>query len=171
MNPAVFFPLKGLISFGLVNIPVALYPAVEDKQLHFNQLHKEDGGRIGYDKEYLALIRPVDQVLVLHTMHYPDEIRQPEGIGLPSAEVQLGKRELEMADLLVKSMSGEFQPAEYKDTHREELLEMLLAKAEGTEDQPIKAKLLPTNVTDLVARLKASIDQAEKQKKVKTARG
>ncbi len=41
---------KGLISFGLVNIPVALYTAVEDKQLHFHQLHKEDGGRIGYDK-------------------------------------------------------------------------------------------------------------------------
>ena len=39
---------KGLISFGLVNIPVALYPAVEDMQLHFNQLHKEDGGRIGH---------------------------------------------------------------------------------------------------------------------------
>ncbi len=41
---------KGLISFGLVNIPVALCTAVEDKQLHFNQLHKEDGGRIGYKK-------------------------------------------------------------------------------------------------------------------------
>ncbi|MHB1398199.1 MAG: non-homologous end joining protein Ku [Trichloromonadaceae bacterium] len=261
---------KGLISFGLVNIPVALYSAVEDKQLHFNQLHKEDGGRIGYDKvckecgksleaeeivrgyeyekgryvtlseeemekfdrvasraiamqqfvdaseidamhldtayylgpdevgkmpyalllealkrskkvgvaklvmrdkEYLALIRPVDQVLVLHTMHYPDEIRKPEGLGLPSAEVQLGKRELEMADLLVKSMSGEFHPAEFTDTHREEMLEMILGKAEGAEDQPIKAKLLPTNVTDLVARLKASIDQAEQQKKAKTAKG
>ena len=41
---------KGLISFGLVNIPVALYPAVEDKQLHFHQLHKEDGGRIGHQQ-------------------------------------------------------------------------------------------------------------------------
>lgn len=261
---------KGLISFGLVNIPVALYPAVEDKQLQFNQLHKEDGGRIGYDKvckecgksleaeeivrgyeyekgryvtlseedfdkvdrvasraiamqqfvdaaeidamyldkayylgpdeagkmpyalllealkrtkkvgvakmvmrdkEYLALIRPLEQVLVLNTMHYPDEIRQPEGLGLPSSDLKLGKRELEMADLLVKSMSGEFQPAEFKDTHREELLEMILGKAEGTEDHPVKAKLLPTKVTDLVARLKASIDQAEGQKKAKTAKG
>ena len=261
---------KGLISFGLVNIPVALYPAVEDKQLHFNQLHKEDGGRISYkkvckecgkdleaeeivrgyefekgryvtlseedldkfasvasraiamqefvdaaeidaiyldkayylgpdeagkmpyallvealkrakkvgvakmvmrDKEYLAVIRPVDQVLVLNTMHYPDEIRQPEGIGLPSAEAKLGDRELEMADLLVKSMSGEFQPAEFHDTYREELLAMIRTKAEGTEYQPVEAKLLPTNVIDLVARLKASIDQAEEHKKLKTARG
>lgn len=261
---------KGLISFGLVNIPVALYSAVEDKQLHFNQLHKEDGGRISYkkvckecgkdleaeeivrgyefekdryvtlseeeldkfasvasraiamqqfvdaaeidaiyldktyylgpdeagkmpyallvealkrakkvgvakmvmrDKEYLAVIRPVDQVLVLNTMHYPDEIRKPEGIGLPSSEVQLGDRELEMADLLVKSMSGDFQPAEFHDTYRDELLEMIRTKAEGAEYQPVEAKLLPTNVIDLVARLKASIDQAGEQKKVKTARG
>jgi len=261
---------KGLISFGLVNIPVALYPAVEDKQLRFNQLHKEDGGRIGYEKvckecgktleaeeivrgyeyekgryvtiseedfdkfarvasraiamqqfvdasdidaiyldkayylgpddagkmpyalllealkrakkvgvakmvmrdqEYLALIRPVDQVLVLNIMHYPDEIRKPEGIGLPSSEVKLGDRELEMADLLVKSMSGEFQPAEFPDTYREELLEMIRAKAEGAEYQPVEANLLPTNVIDIVARLKASIDQAEEQKKVKKARG
>jgi DNA end-binding protein Ku len=261
---------KGLISFGLVNIPVALYPAVEDKQLRFNQLHKEDGGRIGHqqvckecgksleaeeivrgyeyekgryvtlseedfdqldrvasraiamqqfvdaseidamyldkayylgpdeagkmpyalllealkrakkvgvakmvmrDKEYLALIRPLDQVLVLNTMHYPDEIRKPEGIGLPSAEVKLGDRELEMADLLIKSMSGEFQPAKIHDSYREELLEMIRAKAEGAEHQPVAAKLLPTNVTDIVARLKASIDQAEKHKKAKTAKG
>jgi DNA end-binding protein Ku len=123
------------------------------------------------DKEYLALIRPVDQVLVLNTMHYPDEIRKPEGIGLPSSEVKLGDRELEMADLLVKSMSGEFQPAEFHDTYREELLEMIRTKAEGAEYQPVEAKLLPTNVTDIVARLKASIDQAEEQKKVKSARG
>jgi DNA end-binding protein Ku len=122
------------------------------------------------DKEY-ALIRPVDQVLVLNTMHYPDEIRKPEGIGLPSSEVKLGDRELEMADLLVKSMSGEFQPAEFHDTYREELLEMIRTKAEGAEYQPVEAKLLPTNVTDIVARLKASIDQAEEQKKVKSARG
>lgn len=261
---------NGLISFGLVNIPVALYPAVEDKQLHFNQLHKEDGGRIGHkkvckdcgksleaeeivrgyeyekgryvtlseedldkfaraasraiamqefvdasdidaiyldksyylgpdeagkmpyalllealkrakkvgvakmvmrDKEYLALIRPLDQVLVLNIMHYPDEIRKPEGIGLPSSEVKLGDRELEMAELLVKSMSGEFQPAELHDTYREELLEMIRVKAEGAEYQPVEAELLPTNVIDIVARLKASIDQAEEQKKVKTAKG
>lgn len=259
---------KGLISFGLVNIPVALYSAVEDKQLSFNQLHKEDGGRVGYqkvckdcgktleaeeivrgyeyekgryvtvseddldkfasdasraiamqefvdaadidamyldkayylgpdeagkmpyallletlkrakkvgvakmvmrDKEYLAIIRPLDQVLVLNTMHYPDEIRKPEGIGLPSAEVKLGARELKMADLLVKSMSGEFQPADFQDTYREELLAMILSKAEGAEDQPVVAKLLPTNVTDIVARLKASIDQAEEQKKTRKA--
>jgi DNA end-binding protein Ku len=261
---------KGVISFGLVNIPVALYSAVEDKQLHFNQLHKEDGGRVGHkqvckecskeleaeeivrgyeyekdqyvtlsdedmdkfdrvasraiamqefvdasdideiyldkayylgpdeagkmpyalllealkrakkvgvakmvmrDKEYLALIRPVDQVLVLNTMYYPDEIRKPEGIGLPSAEVKLGDRELEMADLLVKSMSGEFQPAEFRDTYREELLEMIRTKAEGAEYQPVEANLLPTNVIDIVARLKASIKQAEEQKKARTVKG
>jgi len=52
-----------------------------------------------------------------------------------------------------------------------ELLEMIRAKAEGAEYSPVEAKFLPTNVTDIVARLKASIDQAEKQKKVKTARG
>jgi non-homologous end joining protein Ku len=48
---------------------------------------------------------------------------------------------------------------------------MIHAKAEGAEYQPVEAKLLPTNVTDIVARLKASIEQAEEQKKVKKARG
>ncbi len=259
---------KGLISFGLVNIPVALYPAIEDKQLHFHQIHKEDGGRIGHkqvckvcgksleaeeivrgyeyekdryvtlsdedfdtfasaasraiaiqefvdasaidpiyldkayylgpdeagkmpyallaetlkrakkvgvaklvmrDKEYLALIRPTDQMLVLNIMHYPDEIRKPEGIGLPSADVKLGERELEMADLLVKSMSGKFKPTEFHDTYREELVEMIRAKAEGAEYKHKETKLQPTNVIDIVSRLKASIEQAEEQKKAKTA--
>ena len=121
------------------------------------------------DKEYLALIRPAEQMLVLNIMHYPDEIRKPEGIGLPSSEVNLGKRELEMADLLVKSMSGEFQPTEFPDTYREELLAMIRAKAEGAEYEHKETKLQPTNVIDIVSRLKASIEKAEEQKKSRRA--
>ena len=41
---------KGAISFGLVTIPVAVYPATEEKTLRFNQLHDEDGGRIRYKR-------------------------------------------------------------------------------------------------------------------------
>ena len=41
---------KGAISFGLVTIPVAVYPATEEKSLRFNQLHDEDGGRIRYKR-------------------------------------------------------------------------------------------------------------------------
>jgi DNA end-binding protein Ku len=41
---------KGAISFGLVTIPVAVYPATEEKTLRFNQLHDEDGGRVRYKR-------------------------------------------------------------------------------------------------------------------------
>lgn len=119
------------------------------------------------DKETLALIRPTEQMLVLNMMHYPDEIRKPEGIGLPTTAVKLGQREVEMADLLVKSMSGEFEPTEFHDSYREEMLEMIHAKAEGVEYEAEEVKIQPTNMIDIVARLKASIEQAEQQKKAR----
>ena len=55
-----------------------------------------------HDKEYLALVRPVNNMLVLTTMHFPEEIRKPEGIGIPAADTQLGEKEQEMAEMLVK---------------------------------------------------------------------
>ena len=49
----------GAISFGLVNVPVRMYSAIEEKTLHFNYVHEKDGGRIGYEKYCKAEDKPV----------------------------------------------------------------------------------------------------------------
>ena len=61
---------SGLISFGLVNIPVSLYPATEDRELHFNQLHSVDGGRVGYSKVCKVCGQTLDQSEIVKGYQY-----------------------------------------------------------------------------------------------------
>src|SRR5688572_18470785 len=221
----------GAVSFGLVNVPVKLYSAVEQKEVHFNLVHEPDGGRIhqkrvcdkdgeevpwsevakGYaiskrkmvmvtseelealdpkasrtidivdfvdaseisplyyehsyyvgpadegagkayallresmeklgkvaiarfvmrTKQYLASLRPEGDVLVLTTMLYADEIRDPGEIDNLPGSLKPAARELELAERLIESLTSEFKPEQYKDEYREKVLEMLDAKAEG----------------------------------------
>ena len=84
-------------------------------------------------KQYLAAIRPVDGKLVLSTMVYPDEVNAPAEIPeLADAEgVEVSDRELDMANQLVESLAGEFEPSKYHDTYREQVLELIERKAAG----------------------------------------
>ena len=245
---------NGMISFGLVNIPVGMYPATKSDKVRFNFLHKEDDGRIsnqrvcqvcgeviefddlvrGYEyekdhyvtltdeeldkvepeatetitidafvaldeidpiyferpyylvpskksdraysllrealvstkkvgiarfvlrtREYLAAIRPSGDMLVLDTMHFSEEIREREGA--PDGAAQVNKRELEMASQLIAAMVEKFDPEKYHDTYAEALTELIDKKLEG---KPIAAKATrkePTQVGDLMSRLKASL--------------
>src|SRR6185312_5425173 len=81
------------------------------------------------NKQHLAALRPSNGTLVLETMYYADEVRQPERVG----GGRLAKPEVELAKSLVENLSAKFDPNKYDDTYRKELLQLLRAKAKGKE--------------------------------------
>lgn len=252
---------SGVISFGMVTVPVKMYGATEEKRVAFHQVHAADGGRVrqkrvceldgeevalsdvakGYqlpdgdvvvlsgkdfeglpealaktisveafvpeeqidpimysksyylapdklgvrpyallrdamsasgriavvrfamrERESLAALRVREGVLVLETMLWADEIRKPDFDFLDS-KVEPKSAELKMAELLIDSLSTDFDPAEYHDTYREALEEVIEAKVAGRE---VVTPPAPADggaqVIDLMAALKASVEAAKK---------
>lgn len=115
-------------------------------------------------RESLALIRPKGDLLLLHTMYWPDELRDG-GFAAPTAEVKASDAEMEMAKLLIAQLEGTFDPQAYSDSYREALLEVVNAKLAGV-DAPVAAETSAPagDVVDLMAALKASVDAARKRR-------
>ncbi|MGH2705384.1 MAG: Ku protein [Actinomycetota bacterium] len=121
------------------------------------------------EKEHLATLRARDGVFILETMHWPDEIREPEFEEL-SKDVEIRKQELSMAKSLIENLSDHFEPTAFVDSYRERLEEAVKAKIEGEEVAvaPVKE---PTQVLDLMEALKASVEatRAKTKEKAETA--
>ncbi|MGE5635673.1 MAG: Ku protein [Nocardioidaceae bacterium] len=255
---------SGAISFGLVNIPVKLFSAVNRKTVRFHQLDGDDNGRIaqkrvnprtgeevpfervvkGYEigpdryvvvtpeeidavapertrtieiedfvdldeidpifydhpyylapdkgaerayrllldamreagkvaiarvvirsKEQLVAIRPRDDALTMETMLFADEVIDPDNLDeLPDADAKpTSERELGMAQQLIDSLSGDFDPAKYHDEYRERVLELIERKAQGEEVVLEAPPEEPAKAPDLMAALEASIAAAKGQ--------
>lgn len=115
-------------------------------------------------KEYLATIRADDKVLVLETMFFADEIRDPdEELGTLPRKSGAGKQ-LSMAVDLIEAMSGEWKPAAYEDTYTERVKELVKSKHQGKEIVYSEEEPQATNPTDLVAALRASVEEARKSR-------
>lgn len=116
------------------------------------------------NKEHLAAIRPTDGALTLTTMRFADEVVPPEELedALPSEQPELAKRELQMAEQLIDSLTTEFDPSAYRDEHREQLLELIERKAEGKEvvTAPEPEQPQPTRAPDLMSALEESLAAA-----------
>jgi DNA end-binding protein Ku len=251
---------KGAISFGLVSIPVGVYPSTEEKTLRFNQLHDKDHGRIKYlrvcsicaeevpfehivkgyeyekgkyvvmededfeavpiessraidiiqfvdleeidplyfqksyylvpdesgvkaytllrramqedgrvaiarvvirEKEHLAALRFKDNVFILETMFWPDEIRPAEFEELDK-RIDIRPQEVQMARSLIDNLTGEFKPEEFKDQYREALLDVVEKKVAGEEIEMVPEPE-PTKVVDLMDALKASVEATKRK--------
>jgi DNA end-binding protein Ku len=113
------------------------------------------------NKESLCVLRPGQNVLMLETLYYPDEIRTAD---LPEEpEVLVSPQELTMALTLVEMLEEPFDPKKYHDGYRQALLETIEAKATGQEVVAAPETPLPKTV-DLMAALKASLEAAKKGK-------
>jgi len=251
---------KGAVSFGLVNVPVRLYSATENHDVQFRQVHKEDGGRIKYqricsidgeqvsyddiakgyetedgrmvvltdedmanlptrssreiavekfvpsdqidpmlfDKSYylepdktatkayallrdalrtadrmaivtvsirarmtIAVLRVRDDVIVMQTMLWPDEIRSPQFANL-GEDVDAKPAELAMARMLVESLAGDYVPDEYEDDYEQAVDALVKAKLEGGEAREAPAAQDSSGeVLDLLAALQRSVERAK----------
>lgn len=122
-------------------------------------------------KQYWATLRAHEGALVLATMLYEDEVVSPKELDVPTAEsVAPSKRELDMAAALVESLSSPFDPGKYRDEHREKVLAMIEAKAEGQVVAPAAAvEAAAAPVVDLMAALEASLAAAKERQTSKSA--
>jgi DNA end-binding protein Ku len=112
------------------------------------------------NKEHLAAIRASDGVLTLTTMRFHDEVVPPSDLddALPDKKPKVAKREQQMAEQLIDSLSTEFEPDAYKDEYREQLLALIEQKAEGKEIvAPETEAPKATKAPDLMAALEKSI--------------
>lgn len=120
-------------------------------------------------KERLCALRPGDdgRSLLLNTMRYADEIRSVDEIDEFEAlgDVSVTKAELAMAEQLIDSLDGAFDPEEFHDEYREKVLELIGRKSEGEDVVTPEAPAEPSKVIDLMAALEASVAEAKASRK------
>jgi DNA end-binding protein Ku len=250
---------NGTISFGLVNVPVKVYSATEDKNVHFREVHAKDGSRIEHrricpkdgkvvdskhvvrgfevkrgewveltddevaaaagpagklvdvehfvpagdidpvfyertyhlgagakgkdayallhaalarsgragvgrwvfhNRERTVIVRAAGDVLAMHTMRFADDLVDPEDLELPRVQRKPSKREIDMAAALVDGLHVDFDPADYEDSYREAVLDVVERKAAGQNIEPPEAA--PDEPAgDLLAALEASVKGAK----------
>src|SRR5207245_1493250 len=114
------------------------------------------------DKEHLAAMYHNGKVLIMNTLHWPDEIRSTEGLKGLEDEVKINPKELEMAKALIESLADSFDPSRYKDNYREAVMKVVRAKAEGEVIEAPEAPQ-PAKVMDLMAALRQSVVKAAKR--------
>ena len=114
------------------------------------------------DKQTMATIRPNDGVLVLETMYWPDEIREATFETLEE-DVEVRDEEIQMANMSIENLSGEFDPDEWKDHTREAIEELAQKKIDGEEIIAPESPE-PTKVVDLLEALKASVEATKAQR-------
>ena len=134
-------------------------------------LHK--AGKIGIatvvirTRQYLAAVYPENEVLMMDTLRYADELRDVEELGIPEASLKGPKvtaKEIDLALRLVEDMAEEWQPEKYKDTYREDLLKRIEQKVKAGQTkeitQPEKEQRAAggAEVIDLMALLKKSVE-------------
>jgi DNA end-binding protein Ku len=114
------------------------------------------------NRSTMAVLRVRDDVIVLQTMLWPDEIRQPEfDTGADAADLR--PQELAMAASLIDSMTGDYDPEEFDDEYRDAVVALLEGKVAGgdvTETPAAREASSGGEVVDLLAALQRSVDQA-----------
>jgi len=124
-------------------------------------------------RQYLAGVKPLKNALILELMHFAEELADPEKLNLPKKSAEPARRELQMAEALVESMSAEWNPKKYKDDYRDALMEVIEEKVEAggeeIEEKPKPKKPSP-KVIDLVAVLQQSLAKSQGEGKRKVSR-
>jgi DNA end-binding protein Ku len=125
-------------------------------------------------KQSLAAIRVASSsgddagdVLVLETMHFGDEVRSPADIRelqVLDDDIEINDRERAAAKSLVESLTAEWDPDQYTDTYRERVLDLVARKADGERIVTEKAEAPTASVTDLMAVLEASVNEARQKR-------
>ncbi|MGH8663730.1 MAG: Ku protein [Burkholderiales bacterium] len=126
------------------------------------------GSVVLHTRQHLALLIPVERMLLLNTVRYESEIRPRDELKLPGVSLDklgVSRKELEMAERLVEEMSERWDPARYHDTYREDLMARIKAKAKAGKTHELTEAEQPSEprktaqVIDLMALLKDSLDR------------
>src|SRR5690606_5634027 len=123
-------------------------------------------------KEQLAIVRVYKDTLLMETIHFPDEVRNAEEVpNIPSDE-KIAQKELDTAMMLIEQLSDKFEPDQYQDDYRTALLELIEKKKAGelTVTASEKETTIPSDMTDLMSALQASLDKTRKKSTTTTTR-
>jgi DNA end-binding protein Ku len=260
----------GSINFGLVNIPIKLFTAVHENELHFNMLHGKDHGRIGFQRvcntcnkkvewndivkgyeyekdhyvilsdkdlkeanveatqsidivqfvdlseinpmyfekpyylepekkakhayallrdalaksgkvgiarvviktrEHLAALKPQGDALVLEIMHFADELVDPSTFEFPPKNEKVPPAEMKAAMMLIDTMASKFEPTEYHDKYRDDVMAMIEARAQGRETKKAPKKAAPSKLVDLMDVLQQSLKETKAKRATPTGNG
>lgn len=116
------------------------------------------------EREYLATLRAEEGVIILETMYWPDEVREPLFESLEE-EIEIREEEMAMATMIIDNLAGTFDPSAWNDESREAVEAAAAIKVEG---QQIVAPDIPeaTGVVDLMEALRASVEATKDRKAV-----
>jgi DNA end-binding protein Ku len=137
-----------------------------EKAYHLMTDALEDEGFVGVckvamrEREHLSALRATDGMLVLQTMHWPEEIRA-SNFGPLKKRPRIQDRERKMARQLITQLQGDFNPGEFKDDYHKALKKIINKKIKGEDVVvPESVETEPEGVIDLMEALKASVDEA-----------
>ena len=119
-----------------------------------------------YGREYLVAVKPQEHGLVMYTLHHDAEIRGIDQVeDLDSVPKSVKPEELKLAKQVVEMYSGELNLKDYRDEYKDELRRIIDAKVAGEEVVATAPVETPTNVVDLMAALRKSLDAVSTGKK------
>jgi DNA end-binding protein Ku len=113
-----------------------------------------------HQREQVVLVRPYDKGLVLHTLYYPEEVREVAEYG-SQGQVDLQKQEVDLAEQFIKQLIGQFDPSQFKDEYRSRVMQLIESKDAGlapTKAQPRKRR---GQVINLMDALKKSLEDQQ----------
>ncbi|MFL5786754.1 MAG: Ku protein [Flavisolibacter sp.] len=120
------------------------------------------GPLVFHRREWICLVKPLNNILVLHRLRFPEEIRATEDVNIPKTDIK--DQELKMASSLVNQLTQPFKPEEFKDEFSQKLLKVIEAKAKGKGATVKTMKVVhSTPVEDLMQQLKASLKEPRKK--------
>jgi len=117
-------------------------------------------------KPHLVAIRPLENTLALETLFFGDEVRSPEEFAVRQADVAVSDREVKMARQLIGALATPWSPETHADAYREELLSLLRSKSPAAP-APIIESTAVSDIGDLMAALRSSVEAAKQRQKTK----
>ena len=116
-------------------------------------------------KEHLVLLRPSGDALAIELLFYPEDVRPKDEIEELVHDTKVADAELEMAKQLVESLSRPFEPGEFENEHKRDLMALIEKKLAGEEITMAPEPERREPVPDLMAALQASLEQAKGDKR------
>lgn len=113
------------------------------------------------NRENLVLIKPLEDILVLNKIRFPEEIRDHEEIKPPDANNK--PAEMKMAVQLIDQLSSKFKIDKYKDTYSAKLMKLIKAKAKGKPVKRAPLRVVHSRSRDLMSQLKASLNSSKRK--------